>query len=57
MGTKSVNAMLSVLSSTPCLQSIVAASFDESDDTFRESTNGISNFKLIKLPRKIINLL
>ena len=56
MGLHSVNEMLKVLSKINGLQSIVAASFDQSDATFKESTKGV-NFHLIKLPSKLINIL
>jgi hypothetical protein len=56
MSTKSVNKMLDLLSTTHGLQSIVAASFDENDETYAASVSGLkaNNFKLERLPRKII---
>jgi hypothetical protein len=56
MGLHSVNEMLKVLSEINGLQSIVAASFEQSDAAFIESTEGV-NFHLIKLPSKLINVL
>lgn len=56
MGLYSVNAMLAELSKTDCLQSIVAASFDQSDAAFNESTEGVE-FHLIRLPTKLIGQL
>lgn len=53
MGLYSVNSMLAELSKTECLQSIVAASFDQSDAAFNESTEGVA-FHLIRLPNKLI---
>lgn len=53
MGLHSVNKMLKELSSLEGLQSIVAASFDQSDAAFKESTEGVQ-FNLIRLPRKLI---
>ena len=53
MGLQSVNAMLKELSDAGCLQSIVAASFDQSDAAFNESTDNV-NFHLVRLPRKLI---
>ncbi len=53
MGLHSVNEMLKELSSLEGLQSIVAASFDQSDAAFKESTEGVQ-FNLIRLPRKLI---
>lgn len=56
MSTKSVNKMLSLLSTTQGLQSIVAASFDENDENYAASVSGLNanSFKLERLPRKII---
>ncbi|MCG3743185.1 hypothetical protein EXA18_06735 [Vibrio cincinnatiensis] len=56
MSTKSVNAMLETLSTTRGLQSIVAASFDENEETFSSSVAGLDSntYRLIRLPRKII---
>ncbi|RBW41696.1 hypothetical protein DS885_15885 [Psychromonas sp. B3M02] len=56
MSTKSVNKMLNLLSTTQGLQSIVAASFDENDETYASSVAGLNanNFKLERLPRKIV---
>lgn len=53
MGLHSVNEMLKEISSLNGLQSIVAASFDQSDAAFNESTEGVQ-FNLIRLPRKLI---
>lgn len=55
MSNKSLNEMLKTLSITSGLQSIIAASFDESDETYRESTIDIDNFNLVHIPRKIIS--
>ena len=59
MSTKSVNALMKTLIQSSGLQSIVAASFDESDENYSESMANIDvkNFKLERLPRKIINKL
>ncbi|AVX02053.1 ATP-binding protein [Vibrio vulnificus] len=56
MSTKSVNQMLDTLAKTRGLQSIVAASFDENEDTFNSSVAGLSenSFELVRLPRKVI---
>lgn len=56
MGLESVNEMLRELSLTHGLQSIVAASFDQSDAAFDESTKQV-DFHLIELPRKLIQLI
>lgn len=53
MSLESVNEMLKQLSMSNGLQSIVAASFDQSQDTFEESTKGVA-FNLIRLPSKVI---
>lgn len=53
MSVHSVNEMLKVLAKSSSLQSIVAASFDQSDETFVASTTDVS-FNLIRLPRKLI---
>lgn len=53
MGTNGFNKLLKTLASQPSLQSIVAASFDESEEVFAESTKGV-NFHLIKLGGKLI---
>ena len=53
MSVHSVNEMLKVLAKNSSLQSIVAASFDQSDETFVASTAEI-DFNLIRLPRKLI---
>ena len=45
--------MLKVMASQTSLQSIVATSFDQSDQTFSDSTDSVE-FHLIKLPRKLI---
>jgi len=57
MSTKSVNKMLSTLANDDGLQSIVAASFDENDETYSASVEGIDNFTLRHLPSKIITLM
>ncbi|MDC5757211.1 hypothetical protein OPW41_24290 [Vibrio europaeus] len=59
MSTKSVNQMLDTLAKTRGLQSIVAASFDENEDTFNSSVAGLNenSFKLVRLPRKVIGRL
>ncbi|MBY8037494.1 AAA family ATPase [Vibrio fluvialis] len=56
MSTKSVNAMLETLSTTQGLQSIVAASFDENEETFSSSVEGLTPnvYRFTRLPRKII---
>jgi hypothetical protein len=54
MSVKSVNEMLKTLQSTNGLQSIVAASFDESDVTYDESTVGLKDINLVRLPSKLI---
>ena len=56
MGVESMNAMLKILAGCSGLQSIVAASFDEAQETFKASTNGVS-CNVIDLPRKIIEQL
>ncbi|WP_458736840.1 ATP-binding protein [Pseudomonas chlororaphis] len=53
MATKSQHALLQMLSSSTGLQSIVAASFDDSEPVFKESTEGVK-FKLIQLGEKSI---
>lgn len=53
MGVTSVNALLKTLSSQTKLQSIVAASFDESDEVFEESVVGV-NYNLIECGYKIL---
>ncbi|WP_432340472.1 hypothetical protein [Yersinia enterocolitica] len=53
MGTNGFNKLLRTLASQPSLQSIVAASFDESEEVFADSTKGV-NFNLIKLGGKLI---
>lgn len=53
MGVTSMHELLSVLSSTTGLQSIVAASFDESDEIFALSVEGV-NFHLIQTGDKLI---
>lgn len=57
MGVKSMNKLLMALSSTLNLQSIVSASFDESDENYKESTNGLTEFNVVVLPRKLIGSL
>ncbi|MDN3697035.1 hypothetical protein QWY97_06680 [Vibrio cortegadensis] len=56
MSTKSVNQMLDTLANTHGLQSIVAASFDENEETFSSSVAGLNegSFKLVRLPSKVI---
>lgn len=54
MSTKSVNNMLGTLANERGLQSIVAASFDENEETYSASVKGINNFTLTRLPSKII---
>lgn len=53
MGGTSVNALLKILSSQTKLQSIVAASFDESDEVFEESVIGV-NYSLIECGYKLL---
>jgi hypothetical protein len=53
MGTNGFNKLLRTLASQPSLQSIVAASFDESEEVFTESTKDV-NFNLIELGAKLI---
>ncbi|MGF1684970.1 hypothetical protein [Photobacterium minamisatsumaniensis] len=59
MSTKSMNKMLDTLATTRGLQSIVAASFDENEETFSSSIAGLNvdSFKLVRLPRKVIRRL
>ncbi|PST85361.1 hypothetical protein C9I86_19460 [Photobacterium sp. NCIMB 13483] len=58
MSEKSVNKLLNSLCYANGLQSIIAASFDESDENFEASTSGIKGqFNLIRLPSKIIERL
>lgn len=54
MATKSQLALFKMLSSYPGLQSIVAASFDDSEAAFKESTSGVE-FKYIRLGDKCIS--
>lgn len=54
MNEKSVNEMLSLLSQQKSLQSIVAASFDQSESIYKESTKGVEHH-LIRLPKKLIH--
>ena len=56
MSTKSLNKMFNTLAKTKGLQSIVAASFDENEETFTSSIAELesSTFKLIRLPSKLI---
>lgn len=49
--------MLSTLADEDGLQSIIAASFDENEETYAASIDGIDNFTLIHLPSKIITLI
>lgn len=53
MATKSQQALFMKLAAAKDLQSIVAASFDDSESTYRESTHNV-DFKLIKLGDKAI---
>ncbi|MNF18901.1 hypothetical protein D3C80_2232880 [compost metagenome] len=53
MATKSQLALLQKLSSEKNLQSIVAASFDDSEAAYREATHNVQ-FKLIHLGDKAI---
>ncbi|MBJ9863565.1 AAA family ATPase [Citrobacter amalonaticus] len=53
MGTNGFNKLLRTLASQSTLQSIVAASFDESEEVFAESTKGVI-FNLVKLGSKLI---
>jgi hypothetical protein len=57
MSEKSVNSLFNQLDKLPEMQSIIAASFDESDDNFEASTKGLKSYHLIRLPRKIIGSL
>jgi len=56
MATKSQHALFHILSGEKHLQSIVAASFDDSEPVFKESTDGV-RFKLIQLSEKSIGRL
>ena len=56
MGLESVNQMLKTLASKVNMQSIVAASFEQSDKAFAESTAGVT-YNSIRLPRKLIRKL
>ena len=53
MSEMSQKALVNLLSGTKELQSVVAASFDESETVFARVTGG-SKFHLIDLPEKII---
>lgn len=53
MAQSSQRALLQILTANPGLQGIVAASFDESPEVFREVTEGIK-FELIELGEKSI---
>ncbi|WP_116892438.1 ATP-binding protein [Pseudomonas syringae] len=53
MATKSQQALFQLLSSEKGLQSIVAASFDDSEATYKEATSNVE-FKLIQLGDKSI---
>lgn len=53
MAASSQHALLQLLAGETGLQSIVAASFDESEVVFREATEGV-NFKLIQVGKKAI---
>lgn len=53
MATKSQLALFQMLASYPGLQAIVAASFDDSDAAFKESTTGVE-FEYIRLGEKCI---
>ncbi|TLP59017.1 hypothetical protein FEM01_14005 [Pseudomonas mosselii] len=54
MATKSQLALFKMLSAESSLQAIVAASFDDSDAAFKESTSGVP-FKYIRLGDKCIS--
>ncbi|GLU37402.1 ATP-binding protein [Pseudomonas sp. NBRC 100443] len=54
MATKSQQALFQLLSSETGLQSIVAASFEDSEATYREATSNV-DFKLIQLGDKSIS--
>ncbi|WP_433692612.1 AAA family ATPase [Herbaspirillum seropedicae] len=56
MSEESQKAMVRLFSGTPALQSVVAASFDESQSVFNKVTDG-SKFHLISLPEKFIGRL
>lgn len=53
MGETSMNAMLKDISQQDGLQSIIAASFDESDDVFNKQVDGVP-YNLITLGRKLL---
>lgn len=53
MAASSQHALMQLLAGETGLQSIVAASFDESEMVFREATEGVS-FKLIQVGKKAI---
>ena len=53
MGVTSVNALLTNISKQRNIQSIVAASFDESDEVFDESVHGV-NHHLIECGYKLL---
>jgi hypothetical protein len=56
MAVDSQHSLLKQLASELGLQSIIAASFDENEDVFRQATQGI-DFKLIEWDGKLISLL
>jgi len=53
MGVTSVNSLLATISKQRNIQSIVAASFDESDEVFEESVHGV-NYHLIECGYKLL---
>lgn len=53
MGVTSVNSLLLELSKQQSIQSVVGASFDESDETFTQSTEGV-NYHLIRIDEKLL---
>ncbi|OBR53109.1 ATP-binding protein [Paraburkholderia tropica] len=56
MSTNSQKALIQIFSGEKQLQSIVAASFEDSDVNFEEVTAG-SKFHLIRLPQKVVGAL
>ncbi len=56
MAPRSLNEMLKTLADSSYLQSIVAASFDENDAVFDETTKDV-NFNLISIPERLIDKL
>jgi len=57
MGVTSINGLFKVTSQMPSLQCIIAASFDESDEVFNNSTEGLLNYNLILLGDKLLKSL